>query len=236
MFIGEEILAIAAREIGYHENAGKRTKYGAWYGMDGVAWCMIFVQWVYHQAGIPLPFKTASCGALLRWYKANQPECVTDDPVPGCIVIFDFPGGGAATDHTGLYVSRTSADTVTTIDGNTSGLNQANGGWVQQKARKWTYARPTFIVPRELRENDQNDNEEDTMRRFQTMEEIQKDAPWAVETVQKMVDRGIIKGKGDNLDLSEDMLRVLEYQGRAGVYEIDLKKLFAVLRELLGKA
>ena len=77
---------------------------------------------------------------------------------------------------------------------------------------------------------------EDTMRRFQTMEEIQKDAPWAVETVQKMVDRGIIKGKGDNLDLSEDMLRVLEYQGRAGVYEIDLKKLFAVLRELLGKA
>lgn len=77
---------------------------------------------------------------------------------------------------------------------------------------------------------------EDTMRRFQSIEEIKKDAPWAVETVQKMVDRGIIKGKGDNLDLSEDMLRVLEYQGRAGVYEIDLKKLFAVLRELYGEA
>ena len=72
---------------------------------------------------------------------------------------------------------------------------------------------------------------EDTMRRFQTMEEIQTDAPWAAETVQKLVNRGIIKGKGDNLDLSEDMLRMLEYQGRAGVYEIDLKKLFAVLRE-----
>lgn len=235
MNVGEEILAVAAREIGYHENAGKRTKYGAWYGMDGVAWCMIFVQWVYHQAGIPLPYKTASCGALLRWYKANQPECVTADPVPGCIVIFDFPCG-AATDHTGLYVSRERADTITTIDGNTSGLNQANGGWVQQKTRKWTYARPTFIVPRALRENGKNDEEDDTMRRFQTIEEIKKDAPWAAETVQKLVNRGVIKGSGSNLDLSEDMLRMLVFQDRAGVYEIDLKKLFAALRELLGKA
>ena len=74
------------------------------------------------------------------------------------------------------------------------------------------------------------------MRRFQTMEEIQKDAPWAVETVQKLVNRGVIKGSGGNLDLSEDMLRVLVFQDRAGAYEVNLKKLFAVLRELFGKA
>ena len=69
------------------------------------------------------------------------------------------------------------------------------------------------------------------MRRFQTMEEIQKDAPWAVDTIQKLITRGIIKGSGGNLDLSEDMLRMLVIQDRAGVYEIDLKKLFAALRE-----
>lgn len=72
---------------------------------------------------------------------------------------------------------------------------------------------------------------EDTMRRFQSIEEIKKDAPWAKETIQKLVNRGVIKGSGGNLDLSEDMLRVLVFQDRAGVYEIDLKKLFAALRE-----
>lgn len=72
---------------------------------------------------------------------------------------------------------------------------------------------------------------EDTMRRFQSIEEIKKDAPWAVETVQKLVNRGVIKGSGGNLDLSEDMLRVLVFQDRAGAYEVNLKKLFAVLRE-----
>lgn len=230
MSVGEEILSIAAREIGYHERDGKRNKYGAWYGMDGVAWCMQFVQWVYDQAGVPLPYKTASCGALLRWYKTNQPECVTDKPVPGCIVIFDFPGG-AATDHTGLYVSRKSADTVTTIDGNTSGLNQSNGGWVQQKTRSRSYAKPVYIVPRELLEAKKIDEEDDTVRRFQTIEEIKRDAPWAEETVQKLVNRGVIKGSGSNLDLSEDMLRVLVFQDRAGAYEVNLKKLFAALRE-----
>lgn len=235
MSVGEEILSIAAREIGYHERDGKRNKYGAWYGMDGVAWCMIFVQWVYDQAGVPLPYKTASCGALLRWYKTNQPECVTDKPVPGCIVIFDFPGG-AATDHTGLYVSRNSTDTVTTIDGNTSGLNQANGGWVQQKTRSRSYAKPVYIVPRELRETKKNDEEDDTVRRFQTIEEIKRDAPWAEETVQKLVNRGVIKGSGGNLDLSEDMLRVLVFQDRAGAYDVNLKKLFAVMREQDGEA
>ena len=77
---------------------------------------------------------------------------------------------------------------------------------------------------------------EDTMRRFQSIEEIKKDAPWAVDTIQKLITRGIIKGSGGNLDLSEDMLRMLVFQDRAGVYEIDLKKLFAALRELFGKA
>ena len=72
---------------------------------------------------------------------------------------------------------------------------------------------------------------EDTMRRFQSIEEIKKDAPWAVDTIQKLINRGIIKGSGGNLDLSEDMLRMLVFQDRAGVYEINLKKLFAALRE-----
>lgn len=149
MVTGKEVLAVAAREIGYHEGAGKHNKYGEWFGMDNVAWCMEFVQWVYDQAGMPLPYKTPSCGALLRWYQKNDPDCITKDPIPGAICIFDFAGTGSTTDHTGLFVKQEFGK-ITTIDGNTSAMNQANGGWVQQKTRTLTYANPKYIIPRGL--------------------------------------------------------------------------------------
>lgn len=151
MATGKEILDIAAREIGYHEGKNKHNKYGEWYGLDFQHWCVEFVQWCYAQADKPLPYKTASCGVLLNWYKMHDKECITDNPIPGCLVIFDFPGG-AKTDHIGLFVSKTN-DKITTIDGNTSGTNQSNGGWVQQKTRNLSYANPTYIVPRELEED-----------------------------------------------------------------------------------
>ena len=154
----EQILAIAAREIGYREGAGQRTKFGEWSGYNGQPWCMSFVQWVYHQAGADLPHMTASCGILLRWYQQNQPECIVKDPVPGCIVIFDWPGTSYDTDHTGLFVSKT-ATQITSIDGNTSGGNDSNGGWVQQRARAISYANPIYIVPKEL--NNEKEEDED---------------------------------------------------------------------------
>ena len=215
---GETVLAVAAREIGYHEGPGKHTKYGEWYGMDGVPWCMEFVQWCYHEAEFDLPYKTASCGELLRWYQANHPECITDRPVRGCIVIFDFPNTQYVTDHTGLFVKR-EGDYITTIDGNTSGGSNSNGGWVQQRTRKLSYANPTYIVPRGL--------EEVLVKRYDSMAEISDGAPWATDTVAKLINKGYIngrsgirdeQGKPADLDLSEDMLRLLVINDRAGNY------------------
>lgn len=207
MATGKEILAVAAREIGYHEGSGKRNKFGEWYGMNNVAWCMQFVQWVYAQAWAKLPFKTASCGSLLRYYRDTHPECITKEPVEGCIVIFDFPGG-AATDHTGIFVTKTET-TITTIDGNTSGLNDSNGGWVQQKTRALSYARPTYIVPKEL-------TKEDDMRRYNTLEEIKKEANWAYATIKKLCDARALNGDGAGLNLSYDMIRILVVLDRTG--------------------
>ena len=67
-------LSLAAGELGAMESpaGSNRTKYGQWYGWNGVPWCMIFVQWCFHQAGRPLPYRTASCSALLSWYRDNQ--------------------------------------------------------------------------------------------------------------------------------------------------------------------
>ena len=146
---GKEILAIATREIGYHCDKDGHNKYGEWFGLDREPYCMEFIQWVYAQAGIPLPYKTPSCGALLNWYRTYQPECVSKDPVEGCIVIFDFPNTQYKTDHTGIFVRKTDMK-ITTIDGNTSNGNDANGGWVQQRTRSLSYANPTYIIPKGL--------------------------------------------------------------------------------------
>lgn len=148
----DKLLEAARAEIGYREGAKKDNKYGRWYGLNNAAWCVIFQQWVFAQAGLALPVKSASCSQLLNWYKANQSECVIPpaQASPGCLVIFDLPNTGVATDHIGLLESM-SADYVTTIDGNTSGTNDANGGYVNRRtrAKKYVYA---VIKPRELNE------------------------------------------------------------------------------------
>lgn len=210
MVSGEDVLAVAAGEIGYHEGKNKDNKYGKWYGMNNVHWCLEFVQWCYHIAGMDLPFKTPSCSGLLNWYRRNQPECITNDPTPGCIVIFDFPGTAYATDHTGLFEGK-GKTTITTIDGNTSNESEGNGGWVQRRTRAISYANPVYIVPREL-------EEEIDMKRYNTIDEIREDCPWAVDTVTKLLDKGYLAGDGTGLDLSRDMLRLLVINDRAGLY------------------
>ena len=68
--------------------------------------------------------------------------------------------------------------------------------------------------------------EDDNVKRYNTMEEIKQNVPWAAETVEKLIDGGIIKGSGGEdaggnptgMDLSEDMLRLLVFNDRAGLY------------------
>lgn len=201
MVSSDEILAVVARDIGYHEGSGKSNKFGEWYGMNGVAWCMQAVQYWYHEAGLDLPLKTASCGALLRWYQENQPECITKEPIRGCIVIFDFPGTAYSTDHTGLFV-KLDGDYVTTIDGNTSNGNDANGGWVQQRARKLSYANPKYIIPKGLVEVDINKliDEMTPEQAYRLMEKAEIHAntipapSWAVGELAEAVEDGITDG------------------------------------------
>lgn len=212
MINGKDLLAIAEGEIGYREGKNKDNKYGRWYGLNHDYWCMEFVQWCYAQAGLPLPLKTASCGGLLGWYKRNQPECITKDPIPGAIVIFDWPRTKSETDHTGLFVSKTKAK-ITSIDGNTSNGSDSNGGYVMRRTRDLSYANPIYIVPRGL-----IFEEDEEVKRYNTIAEIKSDAPWAVATIEKLNEKKILQGNDSGFDLSMDMIRLLVMQDRAGVF------------------
>lgn len=42
---------------------------------------------------------------------------------------------------------------------------------------------------------------------------------WARPTIQKLVDKGYLKGDDDGLDLTDDLLRILVINDRAGIYD-----------------
>lgn len=72
---------------------------------------------------------------------------------------------------------------------------------------------PRYSGPRKTKED------EDDMKRYNTIEEIKQGASWAETTVRKLMDRKIITGNGVGLNLSEDMLRMLVFNDRAGLYK-----------------
>ena len=137
MATADQILAMARGELGYKESpaGSNRTKYGAWFGLDGQPWCMMFIQWVFFQAGAYelLPAHTGSCGAFMRASQA-QGRWVTEGYRPGDIVIYNFPGNDALTDHCGIVITPLT-DGIRAIEGNTAVGDDSNGGEVMERTR-----------------------------------------------------------------------------------------------------
>ena len=137
------VLFAAASQIGVTESptGSNRVKYNtAYYGREvsgkSYPWCVTYLWWVFRQAGLGL-YRTASCTAFVEHYRRKSPERVLKgDYRPGDIVFFDFTGKRAKTVHVGI-VERVGADgTLTTIEGNTGTLSDANGGAVMRRTRK----------------------------------------------------------------------------------------------------
>lgn len=137
----EHIIDTAAAEDGTKESPpnSNRTKYGAWFGYDGAPWCAMFVSWVYHHAGHPLgnvetPMGFKYCPAGYNHWRANHR--LTDDPLPGDIVLFDWNGDGTC-DHTGIFIRWIEkGKTFASWEGNTSVGNDRDGGAVMMRTRK----------------------------------------------------------------------------------------------------
>lgn len=135
-----KLLDIAEKEIGVTEvppNSNK-TKYGKWFGLDGLPWCGIFVSWVFHKAGQPLPkigFEKgfASCQLAVNYF--TKKGMVVSDPLPGDLVFYDF-NVDKRYDHVGIvYRVLHGVNRIETIEGNTSFINERNGGKVMTRIR-----------------------------------------------------------------------------------------------------
>ena len=132
-------LEVAVGELGTKESPpnSNKVKYNTWYygrevsGKD-YPWCMVFVQWCFDQAGVEVPIKTASCGALLTAAR-NAGEAVYSNYQTGDVVIYDF-GRDDTTDHCGI-VESVSGATVVAIEGNTGSDSDSDGGEVMRQTR-----------------------------------------------------------------------------------------------------
>lgn len=130
------IVKVAKNEIGYKEKKSNNdlenfegeyvgtkdyTKYGAWYGANGIAWCAIFVSWCANKANVSTSVipKYSECTAGLnkfknwgRFYKRSS----SYTPQVGDIF---FTGTESDSNHTGIVVDVTSSK-ITVVDGNWS--------------------------------------------------------------------------------------------------------------------
>lgn len=130
----EAVLQLARWQLGYREKSTNKTKYGAWYGMDGQPWCLMFIQWVFAQCNFNL-YKTASCTALYDRYKKYAPKQLHyTDFAPGDIVLYDWTGAKKSTVHCGI-VESVSGDYLNVIEGNTAVGDDSNGGEVLLRVR-----------------------------------------------------------------------------------------------------
>ena len=149
--LASDVLAVAVSQIGVKESPANsnKQKYGEAYGWNGVPWCMQFVWWVFREAGYAILFydgaKTAYCPDYVKWAKKNS-TWITKDYKPGDIAFMSFDGTQTA-GHTGIVESVTESG-LNTIEGNTSGDNQSNGGAVMRRYRPYKYilgaARPAY--------------------------------------------------------------------------------------------
>ena len=138
MATAKDVTALAAGEIGVSESpAGSNTVrynteyYGRKVSGGAYPWCVVFLWWVFRQAGASGLFygggKTASCGTL-RSYAKRHGQWVTADYRPGDILIYDFSGKQSTPEHAGILERVTRSGGLVAIEGNTSAADPSNGG------------------------------------------------------------------------------------------------------------
>lgn len=143
---GLKALHEALKHLGVKESpaSSNKTKFGVWFGVDGVPWCAIFMSYCFTiAAGVTLckgfkgagvfPKGCAYVPTVEAWLRATGQWIGAAAPQPGDIAIYDWDGGVA--DHIGIVESYLGGGKFTAIEGNTSVGNDSDGGEVMRRDR-----------------------------------------------------------------------------------------------------
>lgn len=150
MTTAQRILDIARAELGTVEARDGANKYGRWYGMDRVAWCMQYVTWVFDQAGARhlIHPKTAYTPTAAQWHKDRGR--FDRNPRVGSLVFYNWPDSVNRIQHVGI-VEAIEHGSILALEGNTSTANQSDGGQVMRRRRACNssivgYGHPIFAA------------------------------------------------------------------------------------------
>lgn len=144
------LLFVARGELGQGETppGSNITKYGAWYPMNGAAWCAMFVSWCAHVAGIPTSIipKHAYTPTGAKWFYDRNRWGTT--PKRGAIVYFAFYGPTYQNRwkgicHVGIVESVEADGSIITIEGNVGNKVQR----LRRRANIAGYGYPDYGVP-----------------------------------------------------------------------------------------
>jgi hypothetical protein len=129
--IGRRALAEARRWLGTAEDppGSNRTPFGAWFGLDGVPWCNIFVSYCFAVgAGTTIAAGFHGAGSTARgcayvptteaWLRTTGMWLGRVPPLPGDLAIYNWDGGPP--DHIGI-VEESARDAFAAIEGNADG-------------------------------------------------------------------------------------------------------------------
>jgi hypothetical protein len=210
------------------------------------AWCAVFVWCCFDEAGLASVYTEGKkylkdgadayyfegCPAVMRYAKSKG-RWITGGYKKGDVILFDWDGGGTP-DHVGIAASDLANGSIQVIEGNTSAGNNSDGGEVMLRARE-----PKDVVGA-YRPAYQNIQEGLTMEQYNELkaeiaalkakipaeptrynyidENTAKIAPDANEILTALAQKGVLKGGSEGLNLSEDMIRLLIVNARAGVY------------------
>lgn len=105
--IRANIIKLCQSEVGTTEEpkGSNKTKYGLWFGFNGVAWCCIWVSWIFDSAGVPIRIAGNRKGFAHTRYIIEfsiKHNLFTDNPKAGDIAMLDFKKDQWI-DHIGIF-------------------------------------------------------------------------------------------------------------------------------------
>lgn len=142
---GRKALAEAIKHLGVVEQPVNRTQFGEWFGIDGVPWSAIFVSYCF-RIGAQYTLCSGFQGAgvyergcayvptLEAWLCTTGLWVGRTTPRPGDIAIFNWDGRGAP-EHVGIVEKPLGGGKFQSLEGNTSLVNDTNGGAVMRRTR-----------------------------------------------------------------------------------------------------
>ena len=196
-----KVIETALADLKYTEYpfGSNKTKYGVWYGINGVPWCVQAQAYWFNKAREFKAFmggeKTASCSQLLAWHKAHGNVVDKSDIRVGDLLILNF-SGTQETQHIGLVTEALKDGYYHTVEGNTSPGEEGSqnaGGCVALKTR--SVKQVVAVI------------------RPQYKPEIPADAKdhWAAEAIEWAVEEGLMKGYPDGSFQPDKPLTRAEY-------------------------